>query len=441
VVRQAKSCTQRARLWQSGGILTGTGPQGSGEAVMEREQHRHGGTEGARLQEHAAWLEVTAALDLLPVPSLVLTSDGTALGANEAWAALSAAPSEVARGEGWLGIVDPLDRGPLRGRLSEAAAVGQAGSADFQLAGPAGGRLSRWWWRPGPAGRLLVCVADLDEHQPRHPDPWHQEHGPLARLVRRSEFLTLAERALRRARCDGTHVAVVAVSLDGTASARHGTGQRDDDAVMRIVAERILGAVGPAGVAAQVGRSEFAILYGDVRSPDDAGIAASRVHKAVAQTPEVEGVRFSLAALTGFALPSSPSETAEALIARACLTVRSARMDQSTGSLAPVQGGSPGSVAPADGQDNNGQTPAFFPSGPDTGTDAETDLAGIMVHRLFGVGLTLQSAAGLADGLVAHQLGQAVARKLWRAVDELDAIIRDVRTAALKLQYPRHRQD
>ncbi len=45
-----------------------------------------------------AWLEVTAALDWLPLPSLVLACDGTALAANVAWAALSAAP---AGGRAW----------------------------------------------------------------------------------------------------------------------------------------------------------------------------------------------------------------------------------------------------------------------------------------------------------------------------------------------------
>jgi signal transduction histidine kinase len=50
------------------------------------------------------------------------------------------------------------------------------------------------------------------------------------------------------------------------------------------------------------------------------------------------------------------------------------------------------------------------------------------VHRLFGVGLTLQSAAGLADG--------PVAARIQSAVDELDTVIRDVRTAVLMLYHP-----
>lgn len=51
-------------------------------------------------------------------------------------------------------------------------------------------------------------------------------------------------------------------------------------------------------------------------------------------------------------------------------------------------------------------------------------LADMVVHRVFGVGLVLQSAAGLAEG--------PVAERLTRAVDELDAIIQDVRSAALR---------
>ena len=57
----------------------------------------------------------------------------------------------------------------------------------------------------------------------------------------------------------------------------------------------------------------------------------------------------------------------------------------------------------------------------------------MVVHRLFGVGLTLQSAAGLAEGPVAARLQQAV--------DELDAIIRDVRTAVFRFQNQRHPPD
>jgi hypothetical protein len=49
------------------------------------------------------------------------------------------------------------------------------------------------------------------------------------------------------------------------------------------------------------------------------------------------------------------------------------------------------------------------------------DLVTGLVHRMFGIGLTLESAAGLASGPVSD--------RLQRAIRELDAAIRDVRTA------------
>lgn len=61
------------------------------------------------------------------------------------------------------------------------------------------------------------------------------------------------------------------------------------------------------------------------------------------------------------------------------------------------------------------------------------ELADTLVHRIFGVGLALQSAANLADGTVAERLN--------RTLDELDAIIREVRTATFReaSQSPRLR--
>ena len=48
----------------------------------------------------------------------------------------------------------------------------------------------------------------------------------------------------------------------------------------------------------------------------------------------------------------------------------------------------------------------------------------VMTHRLLDVGLLLQTAEGLAEGALAGWLSQAVA--------EVDAIIRDTRTAAFE---------
>lgn len=168
---------------------------------------------------------------------------------------------------------------------------------------------------------------------------------------------------------------------------------------------------GPAGAAALAGRDEFVVLYGDLRSPGDAGMAVSRIRDALARPLEVGGMTVPIAATAGLAIASSPGETAEALIARACLAMRSARVDQ----LARFA------------------TPSFFPAHIYAGTNVALDLAGMVVDRLFGAGLTLQSAADVADGPAAD--------RLRRAVDELDAIIHDLRSAVFRLQQPEYPQN
>ena len=399
---------------------------------MERERYRHG-TDGNPFWGHAAWLEMVAALDWLPLAALVLTADGTVLGANQAWAALSAAPAEAARGDGWLRVVAPLDREPLQSRLREAAAVGETGCADFRLARPQGSQWSRWWWRAGPAGRLIACVTDLNEGSPRDDDRWCRGRDAPARLVRRSEFVSLVGRALRRSRTNRANLAVVAVSLDGLAGTHSATGRHDRDAVLRAVAERILGAARPADVAALVSHDEFAVLCDDLHSADDAKIVAGRIDVAIGQPLEVDGTAVGVAAATGFSVASTPSQTAEELIARARLAASCAPQAQPARASAPVRDLSLPPAPPAESRGSDSEAPALRACRQGAGTDAGLGLAEMAVHRLFGVGLTLQSAAGLADGPAAARTQQAV--------DELDAIIRDVRTAVFMVYHPRRAHD
>lgn len=352
--------------------------------------------------DRPAWPELIAALDWLPLASLVLAADGTALAASQGWAALSGVAAEDSRADGWLGAVETLEREVLRARLRDAAGAGQPGHADFRLAG----RRCRWWWRPGPSGYLIVCVADLGDF-PSGYDQHQSGRRPPARLVRRSEFVNMAGRALRRSGHHGEHVAVVAVLFKEIADQDHGDPGGLAGDLARAAEERVSAAAGPAGVAAQVGTGEFVILLDGLRSPPDAGIIASQVRDAVSQPLDARGTRVPVTAATGFAVTDGPGYSAEELIREASRAARS--------------GSRPGRAEPP-------APPAAFPPGP-----AWADMADLLVHRLFGVGLAVQSASALADGPVTARLQQAL--------DELDSIIRDTRTAALESLAPPESHD
>ncbi|MGE5287172.1 MAG: hypothetical protein ACM3ML_08230 [Micromonosporaceae bacterium] len=99
-------------------------------------------------------------LDWLPIPALILSSEGSAVAANQAWDALLPGASDADR---WLEAVEPPFRTALWARLRLAAAAGEPGHTDCQVTGPHGSQWSRWWWHPAPPQRLVICVAVLDD--------------------------------------------------------------------------------------------------------------------------------------------------------------------------------------------------------------------------------------------------------------------------------------
>jgi len=347
----------------------------------------------------SAWPELTVALDWLPLPSLLLASDGTALAVSQAWSALSGLAVQDSRGDGWISAVEPLDRGVLRARLRDAAAAGRAGSTDVRLAGqPDERRWSRWWWRPGPSGRLIVSAADLGD-LPDRDDQW--QHGrPATRLVRRGEFVNLTGRALRRAGHQGEYVAVVAIRVDGLADPASGTDHAGD--LLSAVATRV-SAAGPAAAAAQLAPGEFVTLLDGLRAPHEAGIIASQIRDAVCKPLEVNGTPVQVTAVTGVAVADQSAHSPEELIGRASSAMRSGSQPREPDPPGPLPGADPAGHAWA-------------------------ALAAVLVPRLFGVGLALRSASAVADGHVAARLQQAL--------DRLDNIIRDVQAAALESQAP-----
>jgi hypothetical protein len=143
-------------------------PRGPVEAVTGQAADR-------LLPDPGAWPDLAVVRDWLPLACLLLEADGSALAVSREWPVLSGLAAEDSLAGGWITAVDQPGRAVLQARLRDAALAGQAGQADARLAG----RRSRWWWRPRPADRLIVCVADLSDIQDRD-GLWHRLEGELA---------------------------------------------------------------------------------------------------------------------------------------------------------------------------------------------------------------------------------------------------------------------
>jgi len=254
---------------------------------------------------------------------------------------------------------------------------------------------------------------------------------PAALIVSVGCFLNRADVALRRRARTGAEVAVVVASAAGISDVRCSASGPAADALAQAVADWVLAAPGPADSAALMGGGEFAILCKGVRESWETDTVVRRIRDAMARRFEVRGELVSVATVTGVAMASSPEDTAEGLIAAARRAMLAATRRDPAAPAVPVQ------VCPAVGAS---LVPGIFPGGDDRGSQAVTarhasaasaatadmELAEAVIHRLFGVGVVLESAARLADG--------AVAARIREAVGELDAVIRAARTAAFSVQ-------
>src|SRR5215469_203878 len=80
-----------------------------------------------------AMRQLTSVLNWLPAASLLLAGDGTAVAANESWAAVSGIPAAESQGDGWQRAVDPRDRPTLHALIVDAAASRLAGATDCRI--------------------------------------------------------------------------------------------------------------------------------------------------------------------------------------------------------------------------------------------------------------------------------------------------------------------
>ncbi len=231
------------------------------------------------------------------------------------------------------------------------------------------------------SGRVAVTATP--------PEPGHLRSPGSAvsgRLVSRGRFLDLTRQSLRHRDQYRGLVAILAVCLGKPGA---GGGQRASGQPWRAVERRIAGTVRSADVTAQVGPGELAVLCQGLRGPPAVEAVRQRLSRAL-QDPFGSGdALFRVPGGTGAAVAAGPGDTAETLLAEACAAARAAV----AGPAEPVV-----TVAANSG----------------------TRVAEVVVQRVFDVGLSLAAASSLLDGPAATRVQQAI--------DDLDDLIRDVRT-------------
>jgi diguanylate cyclase (GGDEF)-like protein len=149
-------------------------------------------------------------------------------------------------------------------------------------------------------------------------DSQHQAlHDALTNLPNRVYLEARATSALADAQLSNETVALFLLDLDRFKEVNDTLGHPAGDALLEVVALRLIGAVRPADVVARLGGDEFAVLLTDVEQPTDAIEVAGRVRSALAEPVRLDGVLMDVDVSIGIALSPVHGTDFEVLMRRA----------------------------------------------------------------------------------------------------------------------------
>ena len=150
-------------------------------------------------------------------------------------------------------------------------------------------------------------------------------YDPLTGLINRTLFADRLENSVAGARRDGSVVALMFLDVDGFKEVNDRHGHHVGDALLRQVAERLVGTVRESDTVARLGGDEFTVILEGGRRVEDAGQVATNVLKALAEPYRVGRVDISVTSSIGIAAFPLDGETAAELLKGADIAMYSAK--------------------------------------------------------------------------------------------------------------------
>jgi len=150
-------------------------------------------------------------------------------------------------------------------------------------------------------------------------------YDPLTGLINRTLFADRLQSAVARARRDGGLVALMFLDMDDFKTVNDRYGHAVGDALLRQVAERLVGSVRESDTVARLGGDEFTVILEGGHRVEDAGRVATKILAALAQPYRLGQREIVVTSSIGIATYPIDGDDADSLLRDADVAMYSAK--------------------------------------------------------------------------------------------------------------------
>ncbi|MGH6654371.1 MAG: putative bifunctional diguanylate cyclase/phosphodiesterase, partial [Actinocrinis sp.] len=177
---------------------------------------------------------------------------------------------------------------------------------------------------------LLIVHGNAEAGRERE---WESNHDELTELPNRKFLRENGEQALAEAARTGSQVGLLLLDLDRFKEVNDTLGHLMGDQLLRVVADRLRGAIDPQYTVARLGGDEFAVLLPGVEDEATAVEIAHKIADMFSNSFPLHGITLDLEVSVGVALYPDHAEEFEQLLQRADVAMYLAKKSRSVVAL------------------------------------------------------------------------------------------------------------
>lgn len=150
-------------------------------------------------------------------------------------------------------------------------------------------------------------------------------YDALTELPNRTLFYDRLDTALKRARRDREHLALLYLDLDGFKCVNDTFGHEVGDLLLREVGRRLMRCLQESDTVGRMGGDEFTVLLPNIHKPDNADIVVEKIRAAISDPFKLDGQTLTISASIGVAVYPKQGRDGEQLFRHADASMYAAK--------------------------------------------------------------------------------------------------------------------